>query len=99
LQVVPQTGHTYWVTTVAISPDGKYVVTGSGDQTAILWESSSGKKLRTFQGHASWIKGVAMSGNCVYLVTGSADRTAILWETTSGKKLRTFQGHAIEDQQ
>jgi len=70
---------------VALSGDGKHVLTGSEDNTAILWEAASGKKLQTFQGAA-----VALSGDSKYAVTGSADNTVILWESASGKKLRTF---------
>jgi hypothetical protein len=44
-------GHTRKVTSVALSADGKKVVTGSYDKTAILWEAASGKKLQTFNGH------------------------------------------------
>ena len=48
---------------VALSGDGKHVLTGSGDKTAILWEAASGKKLQTFQGHTDSVKSVALSGD------------------------------------
>ena len=43
-------GHTRWVTTVAISPDGKYIVSGSGDKSIKVWELSSGKEMQTLEG-------------------------------------------------
>jgi WD40 repeat protein len=76
---------------VALGGDGKHVVTGSEDKTAILWEAASDKKLQTFQGHT--ISSVTLSGDTKHVVTGDNDKTAILWEAASDKKLQTFQGH------
>ncbi len=78
---------------MALSGDGKRVVTGSWDKTASLWDAASGKKLQTFAGHTNLIRGVALSGDGKHVLTGSADNTAILWEAASGKKLQTFEGH------
>src|SRR5262249_28017499 len=74
------------------SADGKQVLTGSGDGTAILWEVAGGKKLQTFRGHVKAVSSVALSRDGKRAVTGSAEGAAILWETASGKKLQTFGG-------
>ena len=50
-------GHANWVYTVAFSPDGQMVASGSEDQMVRLWEVSSGQCIRTLQGHANWIGG------------------------------------------
>jgi WD40 repeat protein len=77
------------ITSVAISADGKKVVTGSFDNTAILWDAATGKRLRTFD--QTWIvSSVALSADGKHLVTGSAAKPAILWETATGKKLQTI---------
>jgi WD40 repeat protein len=78
---------------MALEGDGKHLVTGSEDKTAILWETSTGKMLATFQGHSGWVLSVALSGDGKYVVTGAFYKTAILWEVASGKKLQIFQGH------
>ena len=39
------------LSSVALSADGKLVVTGSYDSTAILWDAATGKKLQTFSRH------------------------------------------------
>ncbi|HTU21745.1 MAG TPA: caspase family protein [Gemmataceae bacterium] len=91
--LVVQTGHTSVVASVAFSPDGKYVLTGSHDNTAILWDARNGQKLRTFQGHRHVVRSVAFSPDGKQTLTGSDDHTAILWDARSGQKLRTFQGH------
>ena len=80
-----------------MSGDGKYVVTGSADQTAILWEAATGRQLRTFRVQTNIASNisvcVALSRDAKHVVTGLVDKTAILWEAASGKKLQTLQGH------
>jgi len=93
LKLVVQTGHFVNVSSVSLSADGKYVLTGSWDGTAILWEAATGKKVQTFQGHAKGVSSVALSSDGKRVLTGSWDETAILWEAATGKKVQTFQGH------
>jgi len=54
-------GHTENVTSVAFSPDGKQVVSGSGDQTVRLWDAATGALLQTLEGHTDWVRSVAFS--------------------------------------
>ena len=44
-------GHTHWVRSASFSPDGKYIVTASSDNTAKIWDAVSGKLLRNLTGH------------------------------------------------
>ena len=46
---------------VAFAPDGKYVLSGSFDRTARLWDSQTGQELRQFTGHTDQVIGVAFS--------------------------------------
>ena len=93
--VVP-VGSTHSVNAVAFSPDGKYVLTGSGEFLigskggAILWDRE-GRELVTFKGHESLVSSVAFSPDGKYVLTGSADNTAKLWDLT-GREIRTFKG-------
>ena len=89
--VVPM-GHTKEIASVAFSPDGKYILTGSWDQTAKLWDLT-GHELLTFAGHEGPVLSVAFSRDGKQVLTGSEDGTAKLWDL-SGKPLRTFHGHA-----
>jgi RNA polymerase sigma factor (sigma-70 family) len=94
LHLEVQQGHGNWVTSVVLSAGGKYLVTGSEDKRAILWETSSGKQIRTFEGHTARVTSLALSADGKHLFTGSADKTTAMWEMSSGKKLHTFQGQA-----
>jgi hypothetical protein len=73
--------------------DGKHLVTGTRDKTAILWHAAGDKKVQAFQRHSASIASVALSGDGKRVVTGSYDGTAILWDADNGKKLKTFPRH------
>ena len=86
-EVYVQLGHTGPVMSIALSPDGRYLVSGSRDKTIKLWELSSGRELRTFTGHTYVVSSVALSPDGRYLVSGSYDGTVRLWDVSTGKEL------------
>jgi WD40 repeat protein/uncharacterized caspase-like protein len=90
-ELVVQLGHAQDIHAVALSRDGKMMLTGGEDHVALLWEIDSGKQLRAFRGHTNAVLAVAFSPDGKYVLTGSKDRTAILWETATGKKLQTYR--------
>ncbi len=57
----PLKGHSSWVGTVAISQDGKILVSGSYDNTIKLWDLTTGKSVYTLVGHSSTAHSVAIS--------------------------------------
>ncbi len=76
-------GHTYRIWSVAISPDGRWLVTGSQDNTARLWDLNAenpAAESRELKGHTESILSVAISPDSRWLVTGSQDDTARLWD-------------------
>jgi WD40 repeat protein/serine/threonine protein kinase len=68
-----------WVLSVAISHDGKYVLAGYTDNSTILWDAETGKKLHVINGHSRGVIRVAFSADGKRALTASSDRTAILW--------------------
>jgi WD40 repeat protein len=87
-------GHSDYVNGAAFSPDGRYVLTGSGDHTAKLWDATTGKAIRTFNGHSGPINSVAFSADGKYVLTAGWDKLAKLWDVTTGKEILTFRGHS-----
>ncbi len=86
-------GHSDKVCSVAFSPDGKTVLSGSDDKTLKLWDIASGKELKTFIGHSHWVNSVAFSPDGKTALSGSKDESLKLWDVASGKELKTFTGH------
>jgi WD40 repeat protein/serine/threonine protein kinase len=87
-------GHSGGVLSVAFSPDGQRIVTGSLDGTAKVWEAASGKELVTFKGHRGGINSVAFAPDGQRIATsGFKDPTPRVWDSTSGKELLTLKGH------
>jgi sugar lactone lactonase YvrE len=82
------------VNSVAFSPDGTRIVTGSSDATAKVWDAQSGTELLTLKGHSSTVNSVAFSPDGTRIVTGSSDYTAKVWDAQSGKELLTLKGHS-----
>jgi len=92
--LVPQLGHANRVTSVAFSSDGRTVLTGSGDNTAKLWDAETGFLIHTFTDHEGQMTGVAFAPSRRQVLTGSVDGTAKLWDAETGAQIRTFKGHS-----
>jgi WD40 repeat protein len=70
--------HEGWVQAVVFSSDGKYVVSGSDDGTAHIWEAATGNEVARMT-HEDWVQAVAFSPDGKYVVSGSYDGTARVW--------------------
>ncbi|MCA8997442.1 MAG: WD40 repeat domain-containing protein, partial [Planctomycetaceae bacterium] len=76
------------------SPDGKWIVTGSWDNSAKIWDAESGTAVRKIEGgHDGYINSVRFSPNGEQILTASDDGTAKLWHVADGKLIQSFQGH------
>jgi len=85
---------------VAVSPDGRRVVSGgwvSGgwNDTIRIWDPGSGTCVGTLQGHSDHVWAVAVSPDGRRVVSGGYDNTVRIWDAESGACLRTLQGHTI----
>jgi WD40 repeat protein len=78
------------VRSVAFSPDGARIASGSFDDTIKLWDVASGRLLHTFQGHSNYVESVAFSLDGARLASASWDGTIKLWDAASGALLATL---------
>ena len=72
-------GHTDAVEAVAISPDMKWIASGSRDRTVRLWDRASGEMIRVMKGHTSHIQDVLFHPDGMHLVTIGDDGVAGVW--------------------
>lgn len=89
------TGHTGDVNGVFLSADRRYALSGSNDKTLKLWETDSGKCLRTFEGESGRIFSVGLSADGTVAISGGESGLK-LWDVESGRCLRTFEGDNYE---
>ncbi len=77
-EVTTLQGHSDSINSVAFSPDGKYLASGSLDDTVKLWSVESHKEITTLQGHDNIVFSVAFSPDGKYLASSSEDKTVKL---------------------
>jgi len=78
--------HDSWVTSVAFSPDSKYVALGNTDRTVWVWEVTTGREI-AHMSHDDWVTSVAFSPDGKYILSGSGDNTVRVWEATTGQEV------------
>jgi WD40 repeat protein len=80
----------YWA--LAVSADGKRVISGGNDQIAHVWDLKTGKELKQLTGHTGPIWGAVLSADGKRAVTGGWDKSLRLWDVEAGKELKLFAG-------
>jgi len=92
-------GHRRDVTSLAISSDGKYLVSGSTDETIKIWDFKSGVLIRTIknfsiEGWKHWTKkqviSVGISKDSKYIFSTGRDSCVKVWDFKSGEHIRTI---------
>ena len=85
--------HTAWVRSIAFTPDGKILASGSGDRTIRLWNVETAQCLQILTGHTSGIQSLAFNRDGTLLVSGGNDKTVRLWNIQTGQCLKVLPGH------
>ena len=90
------TEHTLGMHSMALSPDGNILASGSEDMTIRLWDMHTGEHKKTLNGHTHRVYSVAFSPDGKTLASGSDDNTVRLWDVDTGETERILTGHAGE---
>lgn len=87
-------GHGGLVAAIAISPDGKYLATGSADHLVRIWEVGvPDRPIRVLQGHDDQINSLAFSPDGRHLASASFDQSVRLWPLQVDDSHRQLVGH------
>jgi WD40 repeat protein len=86
-------GHTNEILFANFSPDGRWAITTSQDQTARIWDAATGAERAALRGHHREVNMAAFSPDGRRVVTTSNDQTARIWKADTGEEFFTLSGH------
>jgi len=95
IKIFLQTGHSNAVSSVCYSRDGKYIASGSADDTVKLWEVETGLLIKTFYHHVNNVISVAFTSDDRFILSSTCS-TVKSFEVSSGKLINTFQQDSDE---
>ncbi len=91
---LPGEGNALIFTGVAFSPDGKLLAVGQFNGLIVLWDTATGKLLRTLSGHSAAIVYVAFNSEGTRLASASFDKLAKVWDVQTGQEFASLYGNA-----
>ena len=86
-------GHTDFVSSIAFSPNGQILASGSWDNTIILWDVATAESVKILRGHTDRVLSVAFSPDGRTLASGSDDQTIRLWDVAARQQRDILRGH------
>ena len=84
-------GHKYGVESVAYSPDGTKIISGSHDYTIKIWDANAGKFLKSLEGHSYEVKSVAYSPDGTKFISGLVGGSIKIWDANIGNCLKPWR--------
>ncbi|KAG0167641.1 U3 small nucleolar RNA-associated protein 13 [Apophysomyces sp. BC1034] len=86
-------GDTEVITTMAVKPDGKHLVSASRSLQMRIWDLQKGECIRTLKAHEAPIIVMDIDPSSTLVATGSADATVKVWDIDKGYCTHNFKGH------
>jgi WD40 repeat protein len=83
-------------TSIAFSPNSRWIASASKDCTVRLWDVVTGSQHHVMRGHTSWVRCVAFSLDGTIIVSGSNDGTLRIWDVATGAERRVMTGHTAD---
>jgi len=80
---------------LAISAEGRIVVSSSKHYTLSVWDAETGRTLRTFEGHDNAVDAAVITPDGRLVISASGDGTLGVWELDTGRHVRTLKGHSM----
>jgi hypothetical protein len=92
------TGHSSSINVIALTPDGKQIVSGADDGILKVWDLATGKELRSLSGHGNAVTAIIVTPDGKQVISGSKDGTLTVWNLARGQELFTMteQDYLIE---
>lgn len=88
-----KTGHSDRVNALTVSGGGRFIASGSADNTVKIWDAERGELLRTLIGHEADVFAAAFSPRGEILASASYDGSILLWDFESGDLRQTLRHH------
>jgi len=86
--------HTDWIISVAVSPNGALLASGSKDKTVKLWSMATGDYLTKLEGHTDYVNCVSFTTDSNSVISSSSDKTIRIWDCATGGIKHILNGHS-----
>lgn len=86
-------GHRDHILAVAMTFDGRQVVSASIDESLKVWDLAKGQEVHTLSAHRGAVMAVVITPDGRQVVSGSGDRTLKVWDLATGQEVRTLRRH------
>jgi WD40 repeat protein len=84
------------VCSVAYSPDGHHIISGSLDRTIRIWDAETGAAVgEPLEGHVNYVRSVVYCPNGIHIISASADKSIRIWDSITGATIgKPLMAHA-----
>jgi len=85
--------HTKRVNTICYSPNGKYIISGSGDGSVRVWDWKKQKEITKLEGHTENVSSICISNDERFIASGSGDGSVRVWDWKNEREIIKLEGH------